>query len=118
MMFVGNSPQHSGNVCRLFDADTGRVVVSRDVKFIGKLYYRSDQTKTALVPHPNDIVLNRVHLPPTSQLGKASNTAIEQVEREVEDDDGSDPNDQRQEQLRKWKKVCMKTGIGQRLVEL
>ena len=64
MMFVGNSPQHSGNVCRLFDADTGRVVVSRDVKFIGKLYYRSDQTKTALVPHPNDIVLNRVHPPP------------------------------------------------------
>ena len=37
MMFVGNSPQHFGNVCRLFDADTTRVVVSRDVKFVDKL---------------------------------------------------------------------------------
>ena len=93
MMFGGNSPQHSGNVCRLFDADTGRVAVSRDVKFIDKLYYRSDHAKMALVPHRYDIVLNRLHLSPTPQLGKAGNTAIEQVEREVEDDDGSDPND-------------------------
>ena len=90
-MFVGNSTQHSGNVCRLFNADTGRVVISRDVKFIDKMYYRSDHTQTALVPHANDIVLNRVHLPPTSQLGKAGNMAIEQVEREEEEDDGSAP---------------------------
>ena len=93
MMFVGNSPQHSGNVCRLFDADTGRVVISRDVNFIDKLYYRSDHTPTALVPHTNDIVLNHLHLPPTPQLEKAGKKAIERVEREVKDDDNSGSND-------------------------
>ena len=93
MIFVGNSPQHSGNVCRLFDADTGRVVTSRDVKLINKLYYRLDCPKTALVPHHNDIVLNRLHLPPTPQLGEAGNKAIEQVERGGEGNDDSDPNE-------------------------
>ena len=37
MMFVGNSPQHAGNVCRAFGADTCRVIATRDAKFLDKL---------------------------------------------------------------------------------
>ena len=63
MMFVGNSPQHAGNVGRAFDADTCRVIATRDAKFLDKMFYRSDYTPSALVPHVNDIVLNRLHIP-------------------------------------------------------
>ena len=91
MMFVGNSPQHSGNVCRLFDEDTCKVMVFRDVKFINKFYYRSDMSRAALVPHQNDIVLNRMQLPPTPQWGKAGNATIAEVARE--DDGNDDGND-------------------------
>ena len=62
-MFVGNSPQHAGNVCRAFDADTCRVIATRDAKFLDKMFYRSDFTRSTLVPHVNNIVLNRLHIP-------------------------------------------------------
>ena len=51
LTFVGNSPQHAGNVCRMFDADTSREIISRDVKFINKMFYCSDMSRTALVSH-------------------------------------------------------------------
>ena len=65
MTFVGNSPQHAGNECRAFDGDTKREVATRDAKFVNRMYYRSDFTRLGLVPHDNDIVLNRLHIPPT-----------------------------------------------------
>ena len=65
MMFVGNSPQHAGNVCHAFDEDTKRIVATREAKFVNRMYYRSDFTRSGLVPHANDIVLNRLHIPPT-----------------------------------------------------
>ena len=60
---MDNSPQHAGNVCRAFDADTYRVIATRDAKFLNKMFYRSDYSPSALVPHVNDIVLNRIHIP-------------------------------------------------------
>ena len=91
-MFVGNSPQHAGNTCRMFDEDTSRVIISRDVKFINKMFYRSDLSRTALVGHPNDIVLNRMHLPPTPQLG--GNNAEANEELEAGTDDEEDPREE------------------------
>ena len=97
MMFVGNSPQHAGNVCRAYDDDTKRVVVSRDAKFINRMYYRSDFTRSCLIPHANDIVLNRLHNPPTvavpdedpdpDSAGESSDD-----DNEAEDDSSDDPS--------------------------
>ena len=47
----------------------------------------SDYSPTALVPHPNDIILNRMHLPPTPQLGKAVSPTIEESSEDDSDDD-------------------------------
>ena len=77
MMFVGNSPQHAGNVCRTFDADTNRVVATRDAKFLSKMFYRSDYTRSELVPHANDIVLNRLHVPHDPPICDGSGDPVE-----------------------------------------
>ena len=74
-------------MCRLFDLDTHRVIVSRDARFINKMFFRCDFHPTALVPHPNDIILNRMHLPPTPQLGKAASATIEGNSDNDSDDD-------------------------------
>ena len=73
----------------MFDADTSRVIISRDVNFINKMFYRSDLSRTALVAHPNDIILNRKHLPQTPQLGGNKEQTMEELE--IDTDDEGDP---------------------------
>ena len=99
LMFVGNSPQHAGDLCRMFDADTSRVLISRDVRFINKMFYRSDLSRTALVGHPNDIILNRMHLHPTPQSGGNNARTMEELEAGADDeeDPGEDSEDPTEE---------------------
>ena len=66
------------------------------------MFFRSDFSPTALVFHPNDIILNRMHLPPTPQLGKAVRPTIEESSEDDRDDDpiesepdSTETNDQR-----------------------
>ena len=44
-LFVGYSTQHAGDVCRLVSPNTSRVIHSRDVKWIGKMWAESYKIK-------------------------------------------------------------------------
>ena len=60
MMYVGASLAHSVDTFRMFDAETKRIHLTRDVKMLKKMFYREDHSVSSDISHPLDITFENL----------------------------------------------------------
>ena len=56
--FVGHSVHHASDTFRMFNPSTQRVLVSKDVTFPGRLFYREDGTTSTSIPLNLDVPMS------------------------------------------------------------
>ena len=60
MMYVGASMVHSGDTVRMFDPNSKRIHLTRDVKMLKKMVHRQDGTVSSDQPHPLDTTFDNL----------------------------------------------------------
>ena len=76
MMYVGASMQHSGDTFRMFDPETKRIHMTRDVKMLQKMFYRQDGTISSDQQHPLDTTFENLNIIREEVTGDASTTEV------------------------------------------
>jgi hypothetical protein len=84
-MFVGYFLNHAGDTVRMWDPDTKRVHLSRDILWTGRMYFDSMQ-KTLEVPFIHPILKN-----------KNNNEINDEVNDEISDEINDDMNNEKKE---------------------
>ena len=60
MMYVGASMVHSGDTFRMFDPNSKRIHLTRDVRMLKKIFFRQDGTISSDQPHPLDTTFDNL----------------------------------------------------------
>ena len=59
-MYVGASMVHSGDTFRMFDSNSKRIHLTRDVQMLKKMFFRQDGTISSDQPHPLDTTFDNL----------------------------------------------------------
>ena len=95
-LFVGNTTNHPCDTYRLWDPVSKRIILSRDVVWVNKMYWRDDSCMSTEEDHRNDISLATImELQAIDFLDTNGNETIAQDNNSVPSDDSdSDESDE------------------------